>query len=207
MSAYADDVFLIASSPYGLQRLIDITFSFAALFDDISFNPSKSCILRLGRHSKPAVSVCGIPIAECHDYLGVEVGRKANPQKSASAKLYLNSNLLLAQNSKLRQCSHAVKNVCINSYGNVYCLENLLSVSSEVRNAHRYMTRLVHTNWREFADLEGPNIRSRTLYSVFQLDSIEVLHWQRRNSFLLKSASHSNSLIRCIIGGLERITG
>ena len=204
---YADDVLLIASSPYGLHRLICITFAFAALHNDISFNPSKSCILRLGRHNKPAVSVCGIPVAECHDYLGVEIGRQANPQRSVSAKLYRNTNLLLAQNRELRKCGLAIKNVCINSYGNVYCLENLLCVSSEVRAAHRYMTRFVHTNWRDFADLDGPNIRSRTLYSVFQLDSIEVLHRRRRNNFLLKSASHSNTLIRCIIGNLERITG
>ena len=120
--------------------------------------------------------------------------------------LYRNTNLLLAHNSQLRKCSLAVKNICINSYGNVYALENLLFVSSCVRNAHRYMTKRVHTNWVNFSDLDGPNIRSRRLYSVFQLDSIEVLHRRRRNNFLLKAAAHSNTLIRNIIGGLDRIT-
>ena len=204
---YADDVLLIASSPYGLQLLINITVNFAALYGDITFNPGKSCILRLGMHNKPAVSVCNIPVAECHDYLGVEIGRQANPQRSAAARLYRNTNLLLAHNRELRKCSTAVKNVCINSYGNVYCLENLSYVTSEVRKAHRYMTKRVHTDWTTFADLDGPNIRSRRLYSVFELDSIEVLHRRRRNNFLLKAASHSNKLIRYILGGLDRITG
>ena len=204
---YADDVLLIASSPYGLQLLINITVNFAALYGDITFNPGKSCILRLGMHNNPAVSVCNIPVAECHDYLGVEIGRQANPQRSAAARLYRNTNLLLAHNRELRKCSTAVKNVCINSYGNVYCLENLSYVTSEVRKAHRYMTKRVHTDWTTFADLDGPNIRSRRLYSVFELDSIEVLHRRRRNNFLLKAASHSNKLIRYILGGLDRITG
>ena len=57
---YADDVILIASSPYGLQTLIRKTLTFAALYGDISFNPSKSCILRVGPHRKPAISVCDI---------------------------------------------------------------------------------------------------------------------------------------------------
>ena len=104
-------------------------------------------------------------------------------------------------------CSNSVKNVCIYSYGNLYSLENELSVSSKLRQAHRYMTQSVHRNWRLYADLDGPNIRSRRLYSVFRLDSLEVIHRRRRNVFLIKAASHSNKIVSDIIGNEPRITG
>ncbi len=203
---YADDVVLVASSPYGLRRLIEIAFTFASTYSDITFNPSKSCILRLGPHRKEAISVCGIPTALSYTYLGFDVGRAANPQKVAAAKLYMNTNVLFAQNSDLKLCSVYVKNVCINSYGNVFAIENLLSVDSQLRQAHRYMTKFVHSDWAQYADLDGPNIRSRRLYTVFELDSLEVIHRRRRNNFLLKAAAHSNSIIREVIGNLETIS-
>ena len=62
---YADDIVLVASSPCGLKTLIEQTFLFASTFNDITFNPSKSWILRLGPHRKPVVSVCEIPTSEC----------------------------------------------------------------------------------------------------------------------------------------------
>ena len=203
---YADDVLLIASSPHGLRLLIEKTFLFAARYNDITFNSGKSWILRLGPHRKPAISVCGIPVTECHEYLGVEIGRKANPQNAAACKLYSRANTLISQNRNLKKCSISVKNVCIYSYGSIYCIENELNVSSKLRQAHRYMTKLVHADWPNFADLDGPNIRSRRLYTVFEIDSLEVIHRKRRNTFLINAASHSNFLIRTIIGNLERIT-
>ena len=203
---YADDVVLIASSPYGLRKLIGKTLLFANMYNDITFNPSKSWILRLGPHTRPPVSVCNIPTTECHVYLGVEIGRQADPQKAAAAKLYCNTNKLFLQNKHVKKCNTNVKNVCINSYGNVYCIENFLETSSKLRRAHRYMTKCVHSNWVQFADLDGPNIRSRRLYTVFELDSIEVIHRRRRNNFLIKAASHENTLISGVIGNLPRIT-
>ena len=83
----------------------------------------------------------------------------------------------------------------------------MLSVDAPLRQAHRYMTKLVHCDWPQYADLNGPNIRSRRLYSVHNLDSLEVIHRKRRNTFLLKASAHSNCLISDIIGNLERITG
>ena len=80
--------------------------------------------------------------------------------------------LLLQQNRELHQCSRAVKNLSINSYGTVlYALETFPTVCSYLRQAHRYLTRCVHTDWYQSADLPGPNIRSRRLYTV---DSLEV---------------------------------
>jgi len=203
---YADDVLLVASSPFGLKILINKTFSFAASYSDITFNTTKSWILRLGKHRKPAVSVCGIPVTECREYLGVEIGRKADPQKAATGKLYARANKLIAQNGELQKCNVYVKNVCVYTYGTVYCLENELSVSSKLRQAHRYMVKLVHPSWVNFADLDGPNIRSRFLYTVFCLDSLEVIHRRLRNNFLIKASTHTNCIIRNVIGNLNRIT-
>ena len=143
---YADDVLLIASSPHGLRLLIDTAFLFAQSYNDINFNTSKSWILRLGKHRRPAVSIRGIPVTECQEYLGVEIGRKANPQNAATCKLYSRANLLIAQNTNVNKCSIEVKNVCIYTYGTVYCLENELFVTPKLRQAHRYLTKLAHSD-------------------------------------------------------------
>ena len=204
---YADDVILFSQSPYGLKRLIECAYLFAEKFNDITFNPTKSYILRLGPGRRPPISVCGIPVSSCQEYLGVKIGREAKQENEAASKLYANANLMLSQNRELKKCSHEVKNVVVNAYGNVYSIENMLSVHSKVRNAHRYLTKAVHTNWVQYADLEGPNIRSRTLYVWANgLDSLEVIHRKRRNNFLIDSSTHENGLVRSIIGCLPRIT-
>ena len=203
---YADDVFLMAASPNGLKDLISKAYIFANRYGDITFNPTKSCIMRLGPHRKPPVSVCGIPTDESYLYLGADIGRESDPQKSAAAKLYMNTNLILSQNPELRKCSISVKNTCIYSYGNVYSIENMLNVDSRLRGAHRYMTKQVHCDWTQFADLDGPNIRSRSLYCSYNLDSLEVIHRRRRNNFLIKASLHTNSIISDVIGNLARIT-
>ena len=203
---YADDVILFSQSPYGLQRLIKCAYLFAKEYHDITFNPTKSRILRLGRHHKPPVSVCGIPVSSCQEYLGITIGKDADHEKDAASKLYANTNLMLSQNSELKKCSHDVKNVVVRCYGNLYSIENMLSVGSKVRNAHRYLTKAVHSDWVQYADLDGPNIRSRTLYVFNGLDSLEVLHRRRRNNFLIKASLHENALISNVIGNLPRIT-
>ena len=203
---YADDIILVARSPYGLGKLIDVTLTFANLYNDITFNTGKSWILRLGQNNFPPVSVRGIPTSECQEYLGVQIGRGANQQRAAAAKLYSKTNILLKQNKELHKCSEVVKNIAINAYGSVYAVENFLSVDSYLRQAHRYMTKSVHTDWRVHADLPGPNIRSRMLYTVYGLDSLEVIHRRRRNNFLIKAESSSNLFIKHIIGTLPRIT-
>ena len=150
--------------------------------------------------------MCNIPVTECATYLGVEIGRKANQERVSASQLYVNTNILFAQNTELHKCCTAVKNVSINCYGNVYSIENFLRVGSRIREAHRYMTKSVHTGWRAFADLNGVNIRSRTLYTTFNVDSLEVVHRRRRNNFLISCSEHENDLISSIIGNLERIT-
>ena len=204
---YADDIILFSRSPYGLKLLIDKAISFCNLYNDISFNASKSVILRLGSGRKPPVSVCNIPTAESAEYLGIEIGRQADPQKTASALLYRNTNIMMKQNQELKKCSVHIKNIAIYAYGSVYGIETFEWASPCLRSAHRYLTKTVHCDWRRYADLDGPNIRSRRLYTAFELDSMEVIHRKRRNTFLLKAADSENNIIREIIGGLERITG
>ncbi len=203
---YCDDVILTACTPYGLRILINVTLSFASSYSDITFNPAKSVILRLGTDNADPISVCNIPTSRSHIYLGVGVGKAADPQRDAACKLYTRTNVLLKQCRELHKCSRAVKNVSITSYGSVYGIENMTEVTSKLRAAHRYLTRAVHTDWREIADLPGPNIRSRTLYTSYGVDSIEVVHRRRRNNFLIKAESSENSIISKIIGNLPRIT-
>ena len=87
------------------------------MYHDITFNANKSCVLLLGKHNRAALSVQvhGISVSDKYEYLGVEIGRKSDPQGVATAKLYRNTNVLLTQNRELKKCSTTVKNVCINS--------------------------------------------------------------------------------------------
>ena len=134
------------------------------------------------------------------------IGRQSDQYRHSASKLYVKTHVLLKQNSNLHRCSLAVKNLVINTYGTVYGLETFIEVNSCLRQAHRYLTRAVHVDWRQYADLPGPNIRNRRLYSVYGIDSLEVLHRKRRNNFLIKAESSKNELIRFVIGNLPRIT-
>ena len=156
----------------GLKTLIEKTFEFAAKYNDLAFNPSKSCILRLGPHRKPVVSVCNIPTAESYIYLGVEIGRQAKPQMMAAAKLYSKSNLMISQNKDLKMCDTNVKNTAIKTYGNVYAIETFTTIDSKLGAAHRCITRAAHSDWRRYADLPGPNISNHCLYTSYNLSSI-----------------------------------
>ena len=73
------------------------------------------------------------PTAKSYEYLGFQIGRGTDPQGTAAAKLYKNTNILFSQNADLKKCSLEVKNMCIYSYGNLYAIENLLSVNSRLR--------------------------------------------------------------------------
>ena len=115
----------------------------------------------------PAVSIRNIPVSNCCEYLGVEIGRGANPQRAAATTLYTKANVMLVQNKELFKCSNRVKNLSIVTYGSVYAVETFTSVESNLRQAHRYVTRAAHKDWRSYADLPGPNIRSRRLYTVY----------------------------------------
>ena len=44
-------------------------------------------------------------------------------------------------------------------------------IGPKLRQAHRYLTKSVHRNWRAFADLNSPKIRSRFLYTAYELYS------------------------------------
>ena len=91
-------------------------------------------------------------------------------------------------------------------YDNVYSVENMISGGPKVRNGQRYLTKSVRSDWVQYADLHGPNIRSRTLYVLNNIDSLEVIHRRQRNNFLIKSSAHEIVLICNVIGCLPIIT-
>ena len=95
---------LFSQSLCGLKSLIECAYLFASEFNDITYNPSKI----LQSFLKPPVSVCGIPVVTCQEYLGVKIGSAADQEKEAASKLYTNANLMLAQNRELKKCSHDV---------------------------------------------------------------------------------------------------
>ena len=64
-----------------------------------------SCLLRLGRHCKPAISVCGIPVTKSRKYLGGEIGQKADKP----GKLYGRVNQVIVHNSELIKCNIGLK--------------------------------------------------------------------------------------------------
>ena len=103
-------------------------------------------------------------------------------------------------------CNSQVKNIAINTYGNVYAIETFTSCDSKLRAAHRYITRAAHSDWRQYSDLPGPNISSRRLYSAYNLNSIPEIHRWGRNKFLISAESSPNKFIREIIGNAPRIT-
>ena len=113
---------------------------------------------------------------------------------------------MLVQNKELSKCSNRVKNLSVVTYGAVYAIETFSAIDGPLRQAHRYVTRAAQKDWRVYADLPGPNIRSRRLYSVYGLDSLPEIHRRRRNNFLIKAESSSNDFIRLVIASLPRIT-
>ena len=113
---------------------------------------------------------------------------------------------MIAQNKDLKLCNNQGKNVAINTYGNVYAIETFTSIDSKLRAAHRYITRSAHSDWRQFADLPGPKITNRRLYSVYQLSSLSEIHRLRRNNFLISAESSPNKIIKNVIGNAQRIT-
>ena len=86
----------------------------------------------------------------------------------------------------------------------MYSVENILTVPSNLRAAYRYLTKRIHTDGRQYADLTGPNIRSQQLYTVYGIDSIEVIHSRGRNNFSLRAETSDNLKIRKLTGRLKK---
>jgi len=90
--AYADDLVLLASSQYELQRMLDHVSLFAEL-NQFNFNNSKSAVVVVGsRHIIDSADqmqfvLGGLPLAmsPTYKYLGLEIGRPPTGSKWAAA--------------------------------------------------------------------------------------------------------------------------
>ena len=207
---YADDILLTASSSYGLKSLLEITKSFCSQFNDIVLNDSKSIILRMGTKgakSEPK-SLDKIPTAKSAKYLGAYINDDIKEEARVVRCLYTRTNSIFRQNSNLRLCSMAIKTQVLNAYGGVYAIESFIKITSKMRAAHRLLTKnIFRTEWKEIADLNNNHgwvdIKSRTLYAGMRLRSLPETHRWMKNSFIIKSRSSSDSIIRNILGSID----
>ena len=73
------------------------------------------------------------------------------------------------------------ENICIYSYGNVYSIENMLCTSPCLCKAHLYLTMSlhIHNEWRQFANFDVPNIRSRTLNTTNTVSTLSQSFTER----------------------------
>ena len=65
-------------------------------------------------------------------------------------------------------------------------------ISSKISNAHRYLIKSIFNDqWRKYADLSNPNgwidIRSRTLYVVYDVRCVGENYRIQRNNLILRS--------------------
>ena len=211
---YADDILLIASSPFGLKLLLDITDSFCRKHHDIEINPSKSVILRMGTKGKKKhpISINGISTKPSSKYLGVWLNDECKEDARLIRTLYSRANNLFRQNTNIKLFSHQTKVMLVNAYGSLYGSEGSLSVSSRVRGAHRYLAKSIFCKeWLKFADLNNDNgwldIRSRTLYCNLRIRSPQENHRILRNYLVIKSKSSENQVVRLILGNAKTING
>ena len=79
----------------------------------------------------------------------------------------------------------------------VYAIENFVVINPKLRAAHRYHTCAAHKDWRQYADLPGPDIRILRLYTAYNIDSITVI---------INAELYTNWYITEIIGHLDRTT-
>ena len=113
---------------------------------------------------------------------------------------------MLHQHKCLHNCSRHVKNTVINCYGIVYAIENLQSIGSRIRSAHRLPDQVCPCGLMFTCRPARPYYHKSLLYSAYDLDVIVVTHRRRRNNFLFRARCSENMDIRCIIGNLQQIT-
>ena len=148
---------------------------FCSEYNDIELNPNKSQILRMGKKGskKILMTMYDIPIKNEAKYLGVWINNEKLEHARVTRTLYANTNNIFRQNTNIRNCSFQSKRNILNAYGNIYALESFKEITSQMRAAHRYMTKFVFTKeWKLKADLSNENgwldIRSRSLYACMK---------------------------------------
>ena len=209
---YADDLLIVASSSVGLKELYRKVLTFAGFYSDITMNPTKSVILRLGTERRRPIGFGGIPTASSAKYLGAILSEnrfcKELEERRCRSALFARYNILLRHSSHLRHFSQRSKLSIINAYGLPYALETMAGVSSLMTNPHRIITMNLWPKSYSIKDGDGFTIRSRTLYhQVAHTASLPERHRLLRNRFILNSRRSKNELVRRIIGALQTING
>ena len=208
---YADDIILFCKSNEGLKYLYDKVMSFTNLHGDISMNPSKSVILRVGTKSnkRKPVSFCGIPTEGYSKYLGAYICSKKYLGMETSRcrrSLYGRYNGMLRHQKHVRYLSDVNKKTIISGIGAPYAMETLDSLPSGIRAPHRIMTQCLWPSSRRIRDANGFTTRSRTLYAFAGIPSLIERHRLQRNRFILSARRSKNKLIKTLIGELDTIS-
>ena len=208
---YADDIIIVAASTQGLKMLYSIVMEFCQQYGDITMNPSKSKIIRMGHAKKTPISFNKIPTAKSGEYLGAILASK--PFESLDTRrcrksLYGRYNSLLRHSQHLPHFSDHSKRSVLHAYGLPYGIETFEAVAPSICAPHRHMTMNLWPKSYGIKDANATTIRSRTLYhQVAMTESLPERHRKLRNNFILKARQSSNPLINKIIGSLQTIGG
>ena len=125
MAMYADDIVLFAPSAKGLQRIIDVSYTYGC-DNDIIFNSAKSQLmffdtLKYGHMKDILLGQNALSVTKSYTYLGHIITDNLCDEPDIKAKvgcLYGRSNILLR---KFYFCSERVKNRLFSSYcSNLY---------------------------------------------------------------------------------------
>ena len=141
---YADDLVLYAPTAKGLQKLIDVCSEYG-LYNDIIFNPLKSCTLRVNSTSDREINMppfvlngVSIPCKTSVKYLGYILDNMLNDDDAINKQkcaLHLRVNML---KRRFNRCSWEVKLILFKSYcTQFYC--NALWTKSKVSSLHDFI--------------------------------------------------------------------
>ena len=208
---YADDIILMAKTNAGLEKLYERVMKFTGMHGDISMNPSKSIILRVGLKSNKRVaqSFCNIPTETHAKYLGAYVCSHKYRSVEVSrlrSSLYGRFNAMLRHRDHIKYLSDKNKRTIISGLGCPYGIETIAEVPPKVRKPHRIMTQTLWPSTFGIKDANGITILSRTLYCLTGTQSLVERHRLLRNKFILSAQKSSNLLVRNLIGKLETIS-
>ena len=206
---FADDILLCAITSSGLRLLYEKVQEFCNLHEDISMNPSKSLVLRVGTRRQQPISICKIPTAKYGKYLGAYITQndfKEIETRRLRQSLFGRYNQLLRHATTLRHLTDKSKRSIISAYGLPYGLCTIEETTSRIRAPHRYLTMHMFPQAYGIKDANGITIKSRTLYQIVaKTPSLEERHRILRNNFILSARSSSNHLIKIVVGQLQTI--
>jgi len=148
-----------------------------------------------------------IPTKKAAKYLAMWLNDKHLEESRIARSLFARANSLFQQDNHTLVCSDKSKKLLANSYGSINGIKALSKVSTKIANAHRYLVKNIFMERRQFADLSDYNgwidIRSRTLYVVFDIYSVGENYRILTNNLIIRSRGANNILIQKILETLR----